>query len=101
MTTLFLIICVIAVIWYIKIEKEKRTVKAFAYLKVYSKLKAEGKQDDEASVLANGYVEKYIFGNETNKTREERWTEEASMHLRCGGNPSKTIAMARELGFSK
>jgi hypothetical protein len=101
MTTLIFILCIIGAIWYWKIEKEKRTIKAYTYLKIYGSLKSQGKENDEASILANGYVDKHLFGREVDSTREEKWTDEAAMHLRCGGNSNETIALARRLGFSK
>jgi hypothetical protein len=100
--SLFLLIIIIgALFFYWSINRGKIYVKAYHYIKAYEELISEGKDNFEASLLANGFVEMIFNNNDPYKDNEMIVEAKTYSDVFLGGKQLPVINTARMLGFSK
>jgi hypothetical protein len=100
MSLFLLIITIGALLFFWSIYRGKIYVKAYHYIKSYKELIKEGKDQFEASLLANSLVDVAFNSNSIN---QNQMIVEAKTYSEvfCGGKQLPIINTARAMGFSK
>lgn len=100
MSLFLLIITIGALLFFWSIHRGKVYVKSYHYIKAYEELIKDGKDQFEASLLANSLVD---VAFNSNSIKQNQMIVEAKQYSEvfCGGKQLPIINTARAMGFSK